>query len=117
MSSPNLFIIESLTLDDEDNERFEGRMLSHVLNLSERQSTYYYIRTRQELVHVLDIFEASKYRYLHLSCHGDESALATTLDEIPLGKLGEMVAQKLELFSKVVDWRNEKGGVSFRVVS
>ncbi len=23
----------------------------------------------------------------------------------------------LELFSKVVDWRNEKGGVSFRVVS
>ncbi len=22
-----------------------------------------------------------------------------------------------ELFSKVVDWRNEKGGVSFRVVS
>ncbi len=46
---PQVFIIESLTLKDEEEERFEGRILKQILRLSGKESAYYYIRTRREL--------------------------------------------------------------------
>ena len=45
MSKSSVFIIESLTFEDENKERFEGKFLSHILKLSGIETKYYYIRT------------------------------------------------------------------------
>lgn len=91
MSSPEVFIIESLTFADEQKERFEGRIISRILALSGKSCQYYYIRTKRELEEVLKGFSASAYRYLHLSCHGDGAAMYTTLDRIPFSELALLV--------------------------
>ena len=97
MSKPEVFIIESLEFDDEEEERFEGRILADILRLAGKKPIYYYVRTKQELVAVLDLFERSQYRYLHLSCHGDDESIATTLDEdVEFRELGEIMNPHLK---------------------
>ena len=91
----SLFIIESVGFDDEQEGRLEGDILSQILRLSGKQTEYRYIRTRQELEILLPQFSASDLRYLHISCHGNEQALFTTLDEIPLAELGELLRPHL----------------------
>jgi hypothetical protein len=85
---PEVFIIESLNFDDEDNERFEGRIISQILAMSGKHCEYYYIRTERELTEILKRFAVSEYRYLHLSCHGSADSMHTTLDDIPFRELG-----------------------------
>jgi hypothetical protein len=87
----SLFIIESVNFEDEEHGRLEGEILSRMLWLSGKETDYRYIRTRQELVAVLQHFQTSGRRYLHVSCHGNEEALATTLNEIPFGELGRLL--------------------------
>lgn len=65
---PDVFIIESQDFDDEDKERLEGKFLSHILRLGDKNPKYYYIRTKKEFRKVLKRFKDSNYRYLHLSC-------------------------------------------------
>jgi len=93
---PEVFIVESLRFADEEAGRLEGRMLSHMLNLHKKRSKYYYIRTKKELIAVLNLFKKSEYRYLHLSCHGDETGMATTLDEIDFDELGKIMIPYLK---------------------
>lgn len=95
MTSPNVFIIESLKFADERDDRFEGRLLSEILHLGGKESEYYYIRTRREMEEVMEIFEESDYRYLHLSCHGLEKSISTTLDTIALTDLSEIIGHYL----------------------
>ena len=83
-----MFIIESLTLKDEKDESFEGRILKQILRLSGKDSTYYYIRTRRELERLMIVFRRSGFRYLHISCHGNATEMGTTFDSIPLVELG-----------------------------
>jgi hypothetical protein len=75
-----LFIIESLEYEDEKTRR-EGRILQQVMRLSGADVKYIYIRTQQELGFALEQFRKSKYRYLHISCHGDRHSIAFTLDK------------------------------------
>ena len=97
MSEPKVFIIESLEFEDEEDERFEGRILADILRLAGNKPIYYYVRTKQELVAVLDLFERSQYRYLHLSCHGDDESIATTLDvDIEFRELSEIMNPHLQ---------------------
>ncbi len=93
---PEVFIIESLSFDDEEKERFEGQILSSTLKLAGKQPKYYYFRTRRELEEILKIFRRSKYRYLHLSCHGDKNAIATTLETIRFQELGFILSPYLD---------------------
>ena len=44
---------------------------------------------------VMDIFEESDYRYLHLSCHGSQASVSTTLDRIELKDLSEIIGPYL----------------------
>src|ERR1035441_3270351 len=77
-----LFIIESLKLADETARR-EGTIIQQILRLSETLPVrYIYIRTEQELSMALKLFKRSNYRYLHVSCHGDHSSIALTLDQM-----------------------------------
>lgn len=86
-TQPKVFIIESLDFKDEKNGYFEGEIISKILNFSCIEHEYFYIRTKQEFIHVLGIFKKSKYRYLHISCHGNSNALYTTLDEVDFNEL------------------------------
>lgn len=91
MSQPEIFIIESLDFDDERAERFEGRIISKILALSGKRCEYCYIRTKRELKKLLEQFESSSYRYLHLSCHGQPGAIFTTLDKVPFSEFGSLI--------------------------
>jgi hypothetical protein len=91
VSHAEVFIIESLTLNDERRQRFEGRIISQILALSGKKCEYYYVRTRRELVAMLKQFSSSNYRYLHLSCHGDDSSMATTFDAISFSEFGPLI--------------------------
>ena len=91
MSEPELFIIESLQFDDEKKKLFEGRVISQILHLSNKKSIYYYIRTKAELSEVLRIFKECDYRYLHISSHGSNKAIHTTIDDITFHELGKML--------------------------
>jgi hypothetical protein len=63
-TKPEVFIVESLTFEDEREERFEGQIIKRILGLSGKTCEYYYIRTRRELEEVLKLFNHSGYRYL-----------------------------------------------------
>lgn len=91
MTKADVFIIESLSFDDEKNNRFEGKFLSQILHLGNKESIYYYIRTKKELKKVLKLFKKSSYRYLHLSCHGDRTSIYTTLDRISFSELNKLM--------------------------
>lgn len=89
LTKPNVFILESLKFSDEKQNLFEGKIISDILALNGKQSMYYYIRTKRELDEIATVFAKSKYRYLHLSCHGSSRTMATTLDKISFAELAQ----------------------------
>ena len=62
ITKPDVFIIESLSLEDEKKGFFEGRALKRILNFSNKKVSYYYIRTKKELEEIILLFERSNYR-------------------------------------------------------
>ena len=95
-TKPEVFIVESLTFEDEKEQQYEGRILTDILRLGGKDPHYYYVRTKRELEAILDRFEESECRYLHLSCHGNRTALGTTLDVIPVRELRTILNPYLE---------------------
>jgi hypothetical protein len=91
-----VFIIESLELIDEAKERREGAVLASVLKMCGKNPLYYYIRTKAELEHLAEEFEASGYRYLHISCHGGIDSLETTLDSVSYKDFSKIFEGKLK---------------------
>jgi hypothetical protein len=91
-----VFIIESLELVDENKERREGAVLASVLKMCGKNPLYYYIRTKKELEHIAEEFEVSGYRYLHISCHGGEMSLETTLDSVSYQAFAKIFEKKLK---------------------
>ncbi|WP_438349258.1 hypothetical protein ACP8HI_00760 [Paenibacillus sp. FA6] len=77
---PGVYIIESLSFEDENENRYEGRLLKEILHLSGSKTIYKYIRTISELEYMIENFFESKYRYLHISCHGDQESFGLTID-------------------------------------
>lgn len=92
----DVFIIESLEFDDEEEGRFEGKILTELLKLCGKNPRYYYVRTKRELEVVLRLFKKSRYKYLHLSCHGNSESIATTLDVINFQELGTVLNPYLD---------------------
>lgn len=94
-TDPGIYIIESLDFDDEQGP-MEGKILSNILELEGLDYRYHYVRTKSELKHFIDDFVDSGLRFLHLSFHGDENSIATTLEEITHNELGTMLDGKLK---------------------
>lgn len=90
-TSPDVFIIESLRFEDEEAGFPEGHFISHILRLAGRQVKYYYVRTRKEFEEILDKFEDSEFRYLHLSCHASANGIALTLDNLSINELAQLL--------------------------
>lgn len=93
---PYVFIIESLDFEDEKNQAYEGEIISRILSMSKIKHKYFYIRTRREFEHFIDEFVDSNYRYLHISCHGSEDQISTTLDDISFQDLAILLGDKLD---------------------
>ncbi|MFJ7976513.1 hypothetical protein ACIQZI_12535 [Peribacillus sp. NPDC096379] len=87
-----VFIIESLDLEDEVNELFEGKIITQMLKMLGVEVYYTYIRTKKELKVMIDRYENSNYKYLHISCHGTKKGIGMTLDAdvIPYSKFSNM---------------------------
>ena len=94
-TKPEVFVVESLEFKDERKNRLEGQILKRTLKISEKNPLYYYLRTKRELKKVLRRFGKSKYRYLHLSCHGNDESIWTTLDRIEFEELGKLLRPHL----------------------
>ena len=95
-TKPELFIIESAYMRDEKDDLKEGYIISDMLNLAgKRKTRYYYIRTCRELEKMIEIFGKSKHRYLHITCHADESGFDTTFDTVSYAELGGMLRPHL----------------------
>lgn len=95
-TDPEVFIIESLTLEDEKARRQEGDLLQRMLHIIGKGATqYFYIRTRRELEQIVDVFKDSRCRYLHISCHANDHEMATTFDAIPFDELAEIFGPSL----------------------
>lgn len=90
-TKPSVFIIESLRFKDERSGHMEGQILQQILHLSGKEAEYVYIRTAKELEEVLDQYYESNFRYLHISCHGNDREIALTLDTLDFPKFGELV--------------------------
>lgn len=109
---PEVFIIESLTIKDENSKRQEGEILSKMLHLSGKSKTkYFYIRTERELEKIIELFDKSRYRYLHISCHANKTDMGTTFDDVSYNKLGELLNSCLSgrrVFVSACDMANKK---------
>lgn len=95
ITEPEIFIIESLKLEEEKEEYKEGKFLYNYLKLSGKHPIYYYIRSKRELEELSNKFRESGFRYLYISCHGDSTSIHTTLDAITFEDFASIFAQKL----------------------
>lgn len=95
ITEPKVFIIESLKFEDEVSNYYEGQLISKILTMSDIEHKYFYIRTEKELKVLLGQFYDLKYRYLHISCHGNSSSIGTTLDSISFSRLADLLETNL----------------------
>jgi hypothetical protein len=72
--TPEVFIIESLRKEDHEEGRLEGRLINQLLRMGGREPIYKLVETEDELRDAIRSFGESGYRYLHLSCHGNDKA-------------------------------------------
>ncbi|GAA0298010.1 hypothetical protein GCM10009087_04780 [Sphingomonas oligophenolica] len=91
---PKLFIIESLDVEDEAHHR-EGEIISSVLRMTGHEPIYRYVRTKAELSHFVKEFRRSRYRWLHLSVHGNHDLIALTLDRLNAEQFAAIVGPAL----------------------
>lgn len=94
-TKPEVFIIESLKFDEEADYR-EGKVIYQSLLMSGKKPLYHYIRTCDEFEHFINEFEDSEYRYLHISCHGNQNGLSTTLNDLPRDEFVKIVGPVLD---------------------
>lgn len=107
---PEVFIIESLTLEDESKNRYEGKILADVLRMCGKDPKYYYFRTKDELYMLADLYRKSDYRFLHISCHGDLYNIHTTLESVSYSEFALIfsgVLKNRRLFVSACDVGNE----------
>lgn len=78
MTEYGVFIIEFLRADDYP----DGDNLHEILKLSLIDTEYKWVDSKEEFKKALQDFNKSKFRYLHISCHADETGLEINGDEI-----------------------------------
>ena len=71
---PEVFIIESLRKEDHDEGRLEGHLISQLLRMGGREPIYKLVETEEQLSDSIKSFCERGYRYVHLSCHGNDEA-------------------------------------------
>lgn len=95
ITKPETFIIESLSQQDNENNRSDGKILFDMLNLQNKKPIYKTFKNKDELVELSDTYRNSGYRYLHLSCHGSNEIISSTYDKIEFAQFAEIFSSKL----------------------
>ncbi len=95
ITEPQTFILESLNFDDEESKRSDGKILYEALKLQGKEPKYYYFRTETELIHLAQTYRKSGYRYLHLSCHGNDDSVAFTIGNATFARFAEIFETNL----------------------
>jgi len=90
-----VFIIESMDIENEAKGKLDGWALKTILDLCDIENQYFYIRTKQELESIIEIFDESEYAFLHIACHGSESSLELTLDVVSFVELENIIGECL----------------------
>ncbi len=114
---PDIFILESVELKDEAKRRNDGWLLAEALRLFKKRPIYYYFRTERELEELAAEFTSSRYRYLHVSCHGSATTIETTFDSITYQRFARIFAKRLNnrrLFVSACEVGNELFGLSMK---
>lgn len=96
-TKPEVFIIESLSVEDEAERRFEGRILSEMLFLAGKNPKYYYFQSKDELSHLVGLFRQSQYRYLHISTHASLTHVNITDGDISYSEFAKHFEGHLNL--------------------
>lgn len=82
-----VFIIESMDIENEQNGKLDGLALQTILDLCDIPNQYFYIRTKLELREIIELFTESNYGFLHIACHGSETGLELTYEDIDFDEL------------------------------
>ncbi len=93
---PTVFIVESNSLRDERRQYREGEILSQVLRMMGKGAEYRYIRTSKELGAMAQEFRKSRFRYLHMACHGAYDGFGLPLDTVPFTDCARIVGPVIE---------------------
>jgi hypothetical protein len=91
-----VFIIESMDLKNETNKKLDGFALKTILDLSDIPNKYFYVRTKLELEYLVEEFKESKYRYLHIACHGNAKGLSLCIEDVLFSELDEILGEDLK---------------------
>ena len=90
-----VYIIESLDFDDEEHRK-EGEIISKKPGLSGKNLYIGMSERRENFSIFIEDFEASRYRYLHISCHGNNDVIALTLEQYDNLSFSKAVGSKLD---------------------
>ncbi len=86
-SKYGVFIIESMDIKNEIKGKLDGYTLKRTLDLCDIPNKYFYIRTCLELEKIIKLFDRSRFKYLHIACHGNENELSFTYESISFDQL------------------------------
>jgi hypothetical protein len=94
-TEPEVFIIESLSIEDEIKNRFEGKALKDNLKITGQSPAYVYVRDAKSFEEAIELYRHSSYRFLHISAHGNPNGLATTLEVLSNQEVAKICQSKL----------------------
>lgn len=97
LTEPDVFIIESLNVNDENAERFDGLLLAKLLKWAGKNPRYFYFEDVDELPHIMKIFDQTKCRFLHISCHGTTDSVITRRGIVDYNEFSSKLAKHLVL--------------------
>ncbi len=96
-TKPDVFILESLSPEDEKENRYEGEIIRNILRLAGKNPAYYYFRTENELKHLVGLFRESQCRFLHISSHASDTHIGTTFGKLTYFQFSEIFQGHLQL--------------------
>jgi hypothetical protein len=92
MTDYGIYIIEFLRPED----YLDGYILHEILKLSLIPTEYKWVGNKEELIETLEDFDKTKFRYLHISCHADETGFEINGGEITNAEIQELTANILD---------------------
>ena len=87
-----VFIVESLGKHDHR----EGKIIESILRMGGRHPVYRFVNTMDDLEDAIEEFHASKYRYLHISSHGNDRKFCFSFGALKFRTFADMLCGKLK---------------------
>ena len=66
------------------------------MTLAGTKPIYRYVRTKRELSYFIEDFKKTDYRYLHISCHGNQDLICLTMNKMNNEEFAKIVGPALD---------------------